>query len=198
MKSCLILLCLFVSGTSLLRAAQDKPAQPPATQNATAGQTAQPAVLAPGTRLLVRVVECAESSSLEQVPFRTSSVTVHEKLEKEFRKGGRFLVVPKLDDAQLVFFTLEYWKGHRQNYVAVAVTKDEYKKHMEWLNQYRGVAYVQDMMDAALWASGKKFNSGKAVTAAVASAGLLRLGQPNPADLVKQFEAEVDAFARDK
>jgi hypothetical protein len=147
-----------------------------------------------GTMIFLKIVEPAANGDLTEVQFRNSSVSLYEKLTKEFQKEGRFRLVERSSDAQVVFFVLRYWKPnypHTLTYLALAVSHDDYTKNVQMLNPFRGVAHVEAMLPSAIWGTGKNYNMAKHWTVGLATAGFFNTGRPNPADLVRQFLHDV-------
>jgi hypothetical protein len=172
-------------------AANEKPASgsTPGAQS-TAQETPPEARLADGTTVYLDIVEPAQNADLKELPFRSSSVLLGNKLVKEFEKENRFNLVGDSNSAAVVFFVIRYWKSsrsHSDNYIALAVPQKDFKENVTRLNPFRGVAHVEAMLPSALWISEKNYNMGKHWAAGLASAGMLNLGRSNPVDLVREF-----------
>jgi hypothetical protein len=170
------------------------PAQPSA---APAKPSAEPPAevphLAPGTPFHLVIVEPVHSTALAEVPIRTSTVGIYEKVTKEFEKQKRFRLVD-VDESEMVFFVLRYWKAggfHTETFAALAVPTAVYKKNVEWLNGFRGTARVEAMLAAAYWSSNKNYDMTKRWVVGLATANLVNAGRANPADLVKDFHRDM-------
>ena len=175
-------------------AAKQAPAPAPA-QDAGPPEIRPEARIPAGTAIHLLIIEPVGKSEFNNLPYRTSTVELYKKLAKEFEKQGRFRMVEYSDDAQVVFFVLRFWKAsypHTENYFALALSHEEFKKHVERLNAYRGIAHVEDMLPGALWGTGRDYNMAKHWTVGLATAGLINLGRANPADLVKQFHHDME------
>ncbi len=175
--------------------APEKEASAPAPARDAVSQGNQPEARIPaGTRVHLLIVEPVGKSDFNTLPYRTATVDLYKKLTKEFEKEGRYHLVEYSNDAQVVFFVLRFWKAsypHTLNYFALALTHEEYEKHVERLNMFRGIAHIEDMLPGALWGTGRDYNMAKHWTVGLATAGLLNLGRPNPVDLVKQFHHDM-------
>jgi len=161
-----------------------------ATQPSGTPETRPAAHLAPGTAIFLHIITPAANYELSKVQFRNSFGDSYEKVAKEFQKEGVFRLVGDLNDAQVVFFVFHSWKTKSnlsENYLALAVSPEEYKKHVQMLNPYRGIADLSGMFHSALWSSGKGYNMGKQM----ATLGYFGGGRPNPAELVKEFHHDV-------
>ncbi len=177
---------------------------PPATEKQAPAPVPAPGATPPGiqpearipagTTVYLLIVEPVGKSEFNNLPYRTASEELFKKLAKEFEKQGRFRLMEHSDDADVVFFVLRFAKAsypHTLNYFALALTHDEYTKHVERLNGFRGIAHVEDMLPGALWGTGRDYNMAKHWTVGLATAGLINLGRPNPVDLVKQFHHDM-------
>lgn len=182
------------SGNAPAVAEKQVPATAPAPDPGPPGIQPE-ARIAAGTAIHLLIVEPVGKSDFNSLPYRTSTVELYKKLAREFEKQGRFRMVEYSDDAKVVFFVLRFWKAsypHTENYFALALSHEEYKKRVERLNAYRGIAHVEDMLPAALWGTGRDYNMAKHWTVGLATAGLLNMGRPNPVDLVKQFHHDME------
>jgi hypothetical protein len=175
-------------------ASQKTETPPPASLPAPQSADSQPPATLKfpmGTMVYLHIVEPAKKGEFTDLQFRNSSVGLYDKLTKEFERERHFVVVEHLQDAQLVFFVLRYWKPnypHALTYLALAVRPEDYKQHVQMLNPYRGAADVDAMLLSAIWGTGKNYNMAKHWTLGLATAGVFNAGRPNPVDLVKQFE----------
>lgn len=173
----------------------DDPAPTPVAQSQPAPEILPEAKIPAGASVYLLIVEPVGNSDFSAVPYRTSTEDWYKKLTKEFEKQGRYRMVQYSNEAAVVFFVLRSWKAsypHSLNYFALALSQNEYKKHVERLNIYRGIAHVEDMLPGALWGTGRNYNMAKHWTVGLATAGLLNLGRPNPVDLVKQFHHDME------
>jgi hypothetical protein len=171
------------------------PAQSAAAQTQSGAETpAGIPHLAPGTPFFFVIVEPVKTTSLTEVPFRTSTVGLSEKVTKQFEKENRFRLVSPAEESAMVFFVLRYWKGggfHRETFFGFVVPTAVYQANVEWLNGFRGTARVGAMLASAYWSSYKTSNLTKQVLVSLATSDLVDAGRANPADLVKDFHRDM-------